>query len=75
MAVVNELIRAEADGSISFGDHTLAEKQSWRIFSHEGDLYKVKTYQTMTKLEKTACLSMNLFREPVFLSSRRARTA
>lgn len=32
MAVVNELIRAEADGSISFGNHTLAEKQSWRIF-------------------------------------------
>ena len=52
MAVVNELIRAEADGSISFGNHTLAEKAKLEDFSHEGDLYKVKTYQTMTKLEK-----------------------
>ena len=52
MAVVEELIRAEADGSISFGNHTLAEKAKLEDFSHEGDLYKVKTYQTMTKLEK-----------------------
>ena len=43
MAVVNELIRAEADGSISFGNHTLAEKAKLEDFSHEGDLYKVKT--------------------------------
>ena len=52
MAVVEELIRAETDGSISFGNHTLAEKAKLEDFSHEGDLYKVKTYQTMTKLEK-----------------------
>ena len=52
MAAVEELIRSEADGSISFGNHTLAQKAKKEDFSHGGDLYKVKTYQTMTKLEK-----------------------
>ena len=50
MAAVEELIRREADGSISFGNHTLSEKAKVEDFSHEGDLYKVKTYRTMTKL-------------------------
>lgn len=52
MAAVVELIRSEADGSISFGNHTLEQKAKVEDFAHEGDLYKVKTYQTMTKLEK-----------------------
>ena len=52
MAAVEELIRSEADGSISFGNHTLSEKSKAEDFSHNGDLYKVKTYHTMTKLEK-----------------------
>lgn len=52
MAAVVELIRSEADGSISFGNHTLEQKAKVVDFAHEGDLYKVKTYQTMTKLEK-----------------------
>lgn len=52
MAVVEELLRSEADGSISFGNHTLAAKTKLEDFPHNGDLYKVKTFQTMTKLEK-----------------------
>ena len=52
MAVVEQLLRSEADGSISFGNHTLAAKAKLEDFPHEGDLYKVKTFQTMTKLEK-----------------------
>lgn len=52
MAVVEELLRSEADGSISFGNHTLATKAKLEDFPHNGDLYKVKTFQTMTKLEK-----------------------
>ncbi|MCQ2518152.1 MAG: endosialidase [Lachnospiraceae bacterium] len=52
MAVVAELIRSEADGSISFGNHSLAEKAKLEDFSHAGDVYKVKTYKTLTKLEK-----------------------
>lgn len=52
MAVVEQLLRGEADGSISFGNHTLAQKAKLEDFEHGGDLYKVKTYATMTKLEK-----------------------
>ncbi len=52
MAVVEELLRAEADGTISFGNHKLAEKAKVEDFKHAGDLLKVKTYSAMTKLEK-----------------------
>ena len=52
MAVISELIRSEADGSISFGDYTLAEKKKLEDYKHEGDLYKVKTFADITKLEK-----------------------
>lgn len=52
MAVVAELIQTEADGSLSFGNHILKEKAKKEDFEHDGDLYKVKTYATMTKLEK-----------------------
>lgn len=52
MAVVEQLLRSEADGSVSFGNHTLTAKAKLEDFPHGGDLYKVKTYQTMTKLEK-----------------------
>ena len=52
MAGVIELIKSEADGTISFGNHTLAEKAKKEDFEHNGDLYKVKTFSTMTKLER-----------------------
>ena len=52
MAVVKELIRTEADGSISFGNHRLETKQKVEDFEHDGDQYKVKTFKTMTKLER-----------------------
>ncbi len=52
MAVISELIRSEADGSISFGDYTLADKKKLEDYKHDGDLYKVKTFSDITKLEK-----------------------
>lgn len=52
MAVVEQLLRSENDGTISFGNHKLAQKAKVEDFRHAGDLYKVKTYTTMTKLEK-----------------------
>ena len=52
MAVVEELLRAEADGTISFGNHKLAKKAKLEDFQHAGDLLKVKTYNEITKLEK-----------------------
>ena len=52
MSVVTELIRTEADGSISFGNYELKSKTKVSDFEHNGDLYKVKTYQEITKLER-----------------------
>ena len=52
MAAVKELIRVEADGSISFGDYELAVKTKLKDFNHQGDSYKVKTFQEITKLER-----------------------
>lgn len=52
MAVVEQLLREEQNGTISFGNHALVEKAKLVDFQHEGDIYKVKTYQAMTKLEK-----------------------
>lgn len=52
MSAVKELIRAESDGSISFGDYELPEKTKKPDFAFEGDLYKVKTFSGITRLEK-----------------------
>lgn len=52
MAVVEELIRTEADGAVSFGNHKLTAKAKVEDFEHAGDLLKVKTYNSITKLEK-----------------------
>lgn len=52
MAVVQELIREEAQGAISFGNHKLDVKAKVEDFEHGGDLLKVKTYKSITKLEK-----------------------
>lgn len=71
MSVVEQLLRTESDGSMSFGNHTLKEKAKLTDFEHGGDLYKVKTYKTMTKLEKNGMFlyesvpgtSVNSFKE------------
>ena len=52
MAVISELIRSESDGTLSFGDYTLAQKSKLSGFEFEGDSYKVKTFNEITKLEK-----------------------
>ena len=52
MAVVKELIKSEADGTLSFGDYTLETKTKKDGFEFQGDLYKVKTFKEITKLEK-----------------------
>lgn len=52
MAVVEELLRAEADGAISFGNYKLEAKAKLEDYEHAGNLWKVKTYKSMTKLEK-----------------------
>ncbi len=52
MAVVEELLRTESDRTISFGNHGLAAKAKLEDYEHEGNLYKVKTFKELTKLEK-----------------------
>ena len=65
MAVIEELIRKEDDGSISFGNYLMDEKKKVLDFEVQGDLYKVKTFikrtggktktitfKEITKLEK-----------------------
>lgn len=73
MAVVKELIRIEQDGTISFGNYELELKAKVTDFPQGTDLYKVKTYKVMTKLEKNGMLiyesvpgtSVNHFKETV----------
>ncbi len=52
MSAVKELIRSEKDGSLSFGDYELDTKTKKSDFKHDGDLYKVKTFKEITRLEK-----------------------
>ena len=52
METVKELLRAEADGTLSFGDYTLGSKTKLDGFEFQGDLYKVKTFREITKLER-----------------------
>ncbi len=51
MSVINELIREESNGTISFGDYTLEAKAKLDGFAHKGGSYKVKTCREITKLE------------------------
>lgn len=52
MPVIESLIRSEADGTISFGNYKLESKAKLQDFEHAGDLYKIKTYYEITKLER-----------------------
>ena len=52
MAVVTELFRSEDNGTLSFGDYTLAQKAKKGDIQFEGDIYKIKTFNEITKLEK-----------------------
>lgn len=45
-------MRAESDRTISFGNHKLAAKAKLEDYEHGGNLYKVKTFKELTKLEK-----------------------
>jgi len=52
MPVINELIREEGNGTISFGNYNLDTKSKVSDFEYNGDLYKVKTFKEITKLER-----------------------
>ena len=52
MSAVTELIRKEQGNTISFGDHTLDVEAKVEDFDVGGNLYKVKTFKELTKLER-----------------------
>ena len=52
MPVIEELICTEQDGTISFGNYKLGQKAKKSDFEYQGDMYKVKTYNEITKLER-----------------------
>ena len=52
MPVIEELICIEQDGTISFGNYKLVQKAKKSDFEYQGDMYKVKTYNEITKLER-----------------------
>lgn len=54
MSVIEELIRQEDNGTISFGNYLLDSKKKVLDFEVNGNLYKVKTFKEITKLEKNS---------------------
>ena len=54
MPVVESLICKEADGKLSFGNYILGTKSKVEDFAHEGDVYKVKTFKEIPKLERNS---------------------
>lgn len=52
MSQGTELIRKEENGTLRFGDYHLSQKGKKSDFEFQGDLYKVKTYSEITKLER-----------------------
>lgn len=56
MSVVEELIRKEDTGTLSFGNYLLDTKTKKADFQYEGASYKIKTFREITKLEKNGTL-------------------
>jgi len=56
MAVIDEVIRLESDNSLSFGNYSVSQKQKVNDFEALGDVYKVKTHNEITRLEKNGKL-------------------
>lgn len=56
MSGIKELIRTEASGALSFGDYELSEKTKKSDYEHNGDVYKVKTFKDITRLERNGLM-------------------
>ena len=63
MPVIEELIKVEKDGSISFGNYELDTKAKLDNFDVNGDIYKVKTFNEIPSLRRMEILYTNRFRE------------
>ena len=49
---MSEIIFAESNGSLSFGNYKSAEKLKSNDFEVNGDVYKIKTHKEITRVEK-----------------------
>lgn len=56
MAIVNEIIRIENDGTLSFGNYEVDEKQKVNDFDVNGDKYQVRTHKDVTRITKNSAL-------------------
>ena len=71
MAIIKELIKKESNGTISFGNYQLSEKKKLSDFEVSGDMYKVKTWSEITKVERNGTFvyesipgtAVNVFKE------------
>lgn len=52
MAMMEELIRVEEEGILSFGNYLLTQKTKVENFNAFGHTFKVKSFEEMTRLEK-----------------------
>ncbi|MCL2461609.1 MAG: endosialidase [Defluviitaleaceae bacterium] len=56
MSAITEIIRLEADGTVSFGNYNTSEKKKVADFDAFGDAYTVKTHDELTRVEKNGKL-------------------
>lgn len=56
MAVINENIRVENNGTVSFGNYEAQAKQKVNDYKVGEDVYTLRTYKEATRLEKNAKL-------------------
>ncbi len=56
MAIIENLIRVETDGMISFGNYQLPKKEKAMGFEVGGDLYDLRSFKEITKLNKNGAL-------------------
>ncbi len=56
MAVIKEGIRESAENTIDFGDYSVVAKLKVDNFESGGDVYKVKTHNEITRLEKNGSM-------------------
>lgn len=56
MAIVEEALRLENDKTLSFGNYIVKEKQKVIDFEVDGDIYKIRTHNEVTRLSKNGKL-------------------
>lgn len=61
MAVIDNAIMVAEDKSLSFGNYIVTEKQKINDFNVDGDIYKLRTHNEITKLTKNEKLLIETY--------------